>query len=273
MSPNLTRPSPPAAGRRLVVWWAVAVLLAGVGGVLVGVGIASQQHAPQPTAAQANPATAPVITVTTTATVTPSTPTSSAEPLPQSTGLHAPSTAAATTPRSTTSAPTPTTAPTSLTLRASVPLSIAIPSIGVQSTLLQLGLNADKSIEVPPLEEPDSQAGWYKYSPTPGQIGPAVILGHVDSVQYGPGVFFRLGALEPGAAVNITLTNRVVAVFTVNRVVSYPKSAFPSAAVYGEIDQPGLRLITCGGTFDPQAGSYESNIVAYATLTSSHSTP
>jgi len=164
--------------------------------------------------------------------------------------------------------PEPTTAP--LVLAASAPLAIKIPSIGVQSTLLQLGLNPDKSIEVPPLDDPDSKAGWYKYSPTPGQVGPTVILGHVDSAKYGPGIFFKLGALQPGATVEVTLTDRIIAVFTVDKVVAYPKSAFPSTAVYGNIDHPGLRLITCGGTFDPTAGSYESNIVAYATLTARH---
>ena len=157
-------------------------------------------------------------------------------------------------------------------LAASTPLAITIPSIGVQSALVQLGLNPDKSIEVPPLDDPDSKAGWYKYSPTPGQIGATVILGHVDSAKYGPGVFFKLGALQPGATVEVTLTDRIIAVFTVDRVVAYPKSAFPSTAVYGAIDHPGLRLITCGGTFDPAAGSYESNIVAYATLTARHPT-
>lgn len=135
---------------------------------------------------------------------------------------------------------------------------------------MQLGLNPDRTIQVPPLEEKDSHAGWYKYSPTPGQIGPSVMLGHVDSAKNGPAVFFELGALQPGATVAVTLADDTVAVFTVDKVVSYPKSTFPTDAVYGGIDHAGLRLITCGGTFDPRAGSYESNIVAYASLTSSH---
>jgi len=70
---------------------------------------------------------------------------------------------------------------------------------------------------------------------------------HVDSAKYGPGIFFKLGALQPGATVEVTLTDRIVAVFTVDKVVAYPKSAFPSTAVYGTIDHPGLRLVTCGG--------------------------
>ncbi|WP_353649991.1 class F sortase [Nakamurella sp. A5-74] len=251
--------------RLLTLWWVIAVVLAGVGGAAIGGALAGQQHAPQPTAAQANPAPAPTtITITKKATAqAPGTRTgtgASSSPRPKPTPtrptLAGPPTASST--------PTPT-AP--LVLAASAPLAITIPSIGVQSTLVQLGLNPDKSIEVPPLDDPDSKAGWYKYSPTPGQIGPTVILGHVDSVKYGPGVFFKLGALQPGATVEVTLTDRVVAVFTVDKVVAYPKSAFPSSAVYGAIHHPGLRLITCGGAFDPAAGSYESNIVAYATLT------
>jgi len=253
--------------RLLTLWWVIAVVLAGVGGAAVGVAFAGQQHAPQPTAAQANPVPAPAtVTITETPTTAP-TPAAQAPGTDTSKNLRPKPTP--TKPRLSEPPTTPTLKPTTapLVLAASAPSAIKIPSIGVQSTLLQLGLNPDKSIEVPPLDDPDSKAGWYKYSPTPGQIGPTVILGHVDSAKYGPGIFFKLGALQPGATVEVTLTDRIVAVFTVDKVVAYPKSKFPSTAVYGNIDHPGLRLITCGGTFDPAAGSYESNIVAYATLT------
>jgi len=256
--------------RLLTLWWVVAVLLAGVGGGALGVGLAGQQHAPQPTAAQADPVPAPTtVTITQTAAT-------AAQGLGTRIGAGASDSFR---PKPTPTGPRLSVLPTAsgtpkpitpLVLAASAPLAIKIPSIGVQSTLVQLGLNPDKSIEVPPLDDPDSKAGWYKYSPTPGQIGPTVILGHVDSAKYGPGVFFKLGALQPGATVEVTLTDRIVAVFTVDKVVAYPKSAFPSTAVYGTIDHPGLRLITCGGSFDPAAGSYESNIVAYATLTARH---
>ena len=262
--------------RLLSLWWVVAVLLAGVGGAAVGVALAGQQHAPQPTAAQANPVpAASTVTITESATATAAT-TVAGQALGTRIG---PGASSSFRPRPTPTGPRLSGLPTAsgtpkpitpLVLAASAPLAIKIPSIGVQSTLVQLGLNPDKSIEVPPLDDPDSKAGWYKYSPTPGQIGPTVILGHVDSAKYGPGVFFKLGALQPGATVEVTLTDRIVAVFTVDKVVAYPKSAFPSTAVYGTIDHPGLRLITCGGTFDPAAGSYESNIVAYATLTARH---
>jgi len=241
--------------RRGMVWWVIAAVLVAGGGVLVGVGLSNQRHAPQPTAAQAQPDT-------TTASVTPPTPTASpGAPSSPARALRGA--------RSGSSRPAPT-SPPPLVLPRSVPVSIRIPSIGVRSSLLRLGLNADRSIQVPPPYEKDSHAGWYRFSSTPGQLGPAVILGHVDSAKYGPAVFFELGALQRGKTVEITLTDATVAVFTVDKVVAYPKSNFPTAAVYGNIDHAGLRLITCGGTFDPHAGGYQSNIVAYATLTSSY---
>lgn len=156
-----------------------------------------------------------------------------------------------------------------LVLPASEPTGLAIPAIGVTSEIRPLGLNPDRTLQVPPLSG-DSYAGWYRHSPTPGQVGPAVILGHVDSEQDGPGVFFKLGALRPRDTVAVTRADRTVAVFRVERVVRYPKARFPTAEVYGNTDRPALRLITCGGRFDPSALSYEDNVVAYASLVSSH---
>jgi sortase (surface protein transpeptidase) len=146
---------------------------------------------------------------------------------------------------------------------------LEIPQLQVRSELLQLGLNADQTVQVPPLAK-DSQAGWYKFSPTPGQLGPSVILGHVDSAEYGPGIFFKLGALRPGNTLSVTRSDRITAVFRIDRVVSYPKDRFPTLEVYGNTDSAQLRLITCGGKFDLSSHNYESNIVAFATLVSSH---
>jgi hypothetical protein len=153
-------------------------------------------------------------------------------------------------------------------LPAADPIRVDIPAIGVSSDLLQLGLLPDNTVEVPPLAK-NSQAGWYRGSPSPGELGPAVILGHVDSAEYGPGVFFELGALHPGDSVTVTRSDHTAAVFTVDQVVAYPKDAFPTLDVYGNTDNAALRLITCGGRFDPGARSYEDNIVVYASLTSS----
>jgi hypothetical protein len=144
----------------------------------------------------------------------------------------------------------------------SLPVALDIPAIGVHSSLLELGLNPDGTVEVPPLGSPE--AGWYENSPTPGEIGPAVLLGHVDSARTGPGVFYDLRSLLPGDEVRVARADGSTAAFRVDRVENYPKAAFPTAAVYGDIDHPGLRLITCGGAFDATARSYVDNIVVYA---------
>lgn len=157
-----------------------------------------------------------------------------------------------------------------LVLLPSQPISLSIPAIGAKSDLLTLGLNPDGTVEVPSLDDPQSKAGWYKNSPTPGSVGPAIILGHIDSKKYGPGVFYELGNLKPGDEIDVTRHDGSVAVFKVDGVRTYPKSSFPTAEVYGNIDHAGLRLITCGGTFDPSISSYESNIIAFASLVSSH---
>lgn len=224
-----------------------SLLLTVVGVVLLVVALTTQRHAPQP---PASAATAPS---------TASTAASSARlSSPAGHVVAAPSPARA-----------PTPAATGPILARSAPTRLSIPSIGVASDLVNLGLAADDSVQVPPLAK-DSKAGWYRYSPTPGQLGPAVILGHVDSAKYGPGVFFKLGALKPGSLVNVTRADSSVAVFRVDRVVSYPKNNFPTLQVYGNTRNAALRLITCGGKFDFKAHNYLSNIVAYASLVSSH---
>ena len=166
--------------------------------------------------------------------------------------------------------PPPKLATRGLLLPASPPVSLAVPAIGVTSPLIDLGLNPDNTVQVPDLDDPDSKAGWYEYSPTPGSLGPAIILGHIDSKKYGPGVFYNLGKLKPGDTVDVTRKDGKVAVFRIDGVRSYPKDNFPTQEVYGNLDHAGLRLITCGGVFDPDKGSYESNIVAFASLASVH---
>jgi Sortase domain len=153
-------------------------------------------------------------------------------------------------------------------LRRSAPVSVAIPAIGVNSKLLHLGVNADGTIQVPALDTQASEAAWYKYSATPGQIGASVIEGHVDSYR-GPAVFFRLGALRPGDRVDVTLADGITAVFRVTGVRQYLKSAFPARAIYGATEYAALRLITCGGPFDYATGHYLSSTVVFASLTSS----
>ena len=123
-----------------------------------------------------------------------------------------------------------------LTLGRSVPVRLDIPAIGVHAGLVTLGVQPDRSVAVPPLGSRD--AGWYEHSPTPGEVGPAVLLGHVDSAR-GPGVFYNLRMLMPGDVVRVTRADGTVAAFRVDRIGHYPKSAFPTAAIYGDIDHPG----------------------------------
>jgi LPXTG-site transpeptidase (sortase) family protein len=141
-----------------------------------------------------------------------------------------------------------------------LPVTLTIPAIGVQTRLIHLGLAAAGALQVPPTT---AVAGWYTGSPRPGAIGPSVIAGHIDS-HVGPGVFFQLSQLRPGDRVYVRRADGTLAVFRVTAVRSYAKDHFPTLAVYGPTPDAELRLITCGGTFDPQLRSYLSNTVVYA---------
>lgn len=149
-------------------------------------------------------------------------------------------------------------------LARSVPVSVRIPRIGAQSTLIPLGLNADQTVQVPPVSTP-MQAGWYENGPTPGEVGPAVILGHVDG-NHQLGIFYRLHELGPGDEVLVARQDGSTARFAVTRVQQVGKNAFPTEAVYGDTADAELRLITCGGSFDAAARSYRDSIIVYAVL-------
>jgi hypothetical protein len=140
------------------------------------------------------------------------------------------------------------------------PVSLSIPVIGVHTRLIRLGLTAQGTLQVP---ASTAVAGWYTGGPRPGQVGSAVIAGHIDSY-LGPGVFFRLRLLRPGNRVYVRQAGGRLAVFRVYAEHSYPKDHFPTQRVYGPAPDPELRLITCGGTFNPATGSYLNNVVVYA---------
>ena len=216
---------------------ATAVLLvAGVTAVVIGV--RAQRQAPQPPLAAASPVD-----------VIPSTP---------GTDRSSPRTGGA---------PTPSATTRGQLLSRSLPTHLTVPAIGVDTALSQIGPDSSGRIKTPPLDR-DSRAYWLSVSPTPGQLGPSTIIGHVDSAAYGPAVFFRLGALRQRDTISVTRGDGTVAVFQVERVVEYSKAKFPTQAVYGNIDHAGLRLITCGGTFNASKRSYDGNIVVYAALVS-----
>jgi hypothetical protein len=146
------------------------------------------------------------------------------------------------------------------------PTSISIPVIHVRSALQSLGENADGTVQVPAPGAHYDEAGWYRYSPTPGALGPAVILGHIDSAKQGPSVFYRLGELKPKDTIAISRADGTVATFAVDAVRRYPKTAFPTQLVYGNTPDAALRLVSCGGSFDHATGHYRDNIVVFATL-------
>ena len=158
-------------------------------------------------------------------------------------------------------APTPSRSAPPVVAR-SVPVALRIPTIGVDVSLSTLGVNFDGTVQVPTDYQ---QPGWFRLGPTPGQVGSAVILGHVDNHQ-GPAVFFKIRSLVPGDQVNVTLADGVTAQFAVTSVAMYSKPDFPAQQVYGSHGSSALQLVTCGGAFDTQTGSYLSNIVVYTSL-------
>jgi hypothetical protein len=144
--------------------------------------------------------------------------------------------------------------------RAAFPVAVEIPGIGVRASLIELGIDADRRLEVP--ADPEL-AGWFVGGPWPGEQGAAVIAGHVDST-LGPAVFHQVPRLEAGDVVLVHRTDDTTATFAVDRVEWWPKDGFPTDAVYREADGAELRLITCGGVFDRARLSYEDNVIVFA---------
>jgi sortase (surface protein transpeptidase) len=148
-----------------------------------------------------------------------------------------------------------------LTVR-SAPLQLHIPAIGLSQPLATLGVNANGTVQVPTNIQ---QPGWYQFGPSPGEVGSAVILGHVDSYR-GAAVFFKLRDLVPGDLVGVTLADGGTAQFKVTSVAMYLKTKFPAQLVYSSLGASSLNLVTCGGVFDSHTGHYLSNVVVYSSL-------
>jgi sortase (surface protein transpeptidase) len=163
-----------------------------------------------------------------------------------------------------TSAPKLTSAPMARALPASMPVRVEIPALGVNAPLIELGRNANGTLQVPPLDNHDL-AGWFDRSVTPGQKGTSVILGHVDNFT-GPSVFFSIKALQPGEVIKVVRADGDTAVFSVDGVQEVAKVTFPASIIYERTRYPELRLITCGGPFDTATRQYLDNIVVYSHL-------
>ena len=275
--------------RRGLVAAAAAAVFAIAGVAVIGIAFAGQQEEPEqpplsasassPTASASSPtasASSPTATIPTQAETAPTQAATSSPAETNGPDPFAPAPAPTDLPKPPVVAPAPapkveangTLKVVGPILPASKPVSLAIPAIGVQSSLLHLGLTPQNSLEVPAPGPDYDKAGWYRNSPAPGSLGPAVLLGHIDSKTNGPSVFYKLGSVRPNDEVKVTRADNTVAVFKVTEVRRFEKKNFPTWLVYGDTDHAALRLITCGGPFDRDTGSYRDNIIVLASLVS-----
>jgi hypothetical protein len=237
-------------GRRgALLTLALAALVAGV--VLVVVALVSQTSAPEPprSVGDVDPSSRPSTSVSSSATASAGSSVGA--------GVQTPAPAG-----STTEGPPP--------LKASRPVRITIPAIKVSSVVNPIGLTKQGELAVPQPGPHLNQAAWFEHSPTPGQPGPSIIEGHVDS-ESGPSVFYDLGNVRPGNKIHIVRADGVETVFTVNAVRDFKKSEFPTTLVYGakDLSKPQLRVITCSD-FDRSIGHHVGNEVVFAHLTAVH---
>ncbi|MDQ3423474.1 MAG: class F sortase [Actinomycetota bacterium] len=235
----------------------VAAVLGVVGLVAVGSALLSQQPAPPtPPQTAGDALTGPA--------AGPPTSSSSDEPTPSTSNKPTPSVSDEPRERREQPPQKPATqTQTPLELDYSEPVRLDIPALDVSTTMEDLGLSHDGTMEVP--VDPD-KAGWFTPSVPPGVVGASVIAGHVTWDQE-PVVFFRLGDLRSGDEVEVLRADGQTAVFTVQRIGQFAKSEFPTAQVYDRPSRPGLRLITCGGAYDEVNNRYLDNVVVWASLT------
>ncbi|MGW1145051.1 class F sortase [Streptomyces sp. NPDC002454] len=144
---------------------------------------------------------------------------------------------------------------------ASTPTRVLVPSLGISSGLMPLGLNRDGTVEVPPADR-GMTAGWYTGRPVPGAPGPAVIIGH-NTTRRGPAVFERLKDIREGARITVRTTAGKDVHFRVTARETVRKRSFPTEKVYGDTPERALRLITCDGAYD-DAGHPVDNLIVYA---------
>jgi sortase (surface protein transpeptidase) len=244
MTEDVGRPGATPAARRpgRVVTTVLALVLLLGGGTAVAVGLTGRDAVPPPLA------TGPSSTYDGAAggaTDSPSGTPSASDPPPRVAAQESP-------------APAETAA-----VEVAAPVRVSIPAIGVTSDLLHLGLREDRRLQVPEGDDFDT-AAWYDGSPRPGEVGPAVLLGHVSSAARGPSVFFDLTRVAVGDTVEVTREDGTVATFEVYDLQQFPKDAFPTTQVYGNTEGPELRLITCGGFIAESTGRFSDNVIVFA---------
>jgi Sortase domain len=149
-------------------------------------------------------------------------------------------------------------------LSRSIPTRISIPSLGIRAKVIEVGRAADGSIATP-AADPAEATGWYRLGPTPGELGTAVIVGHVDTHSQ-PAVFHRLPELRKGRLIEVNREDHKVATFIVESVETFPKTSFPTDRVFDSTDRARLVLVTCGGTWVGGDIGYSDNVIVFATL-------
>lgn len=139
------------------------------------------------------------------------------------------------------------------------PVAVTVPGIGLLASVIPVGVDANNQLDVPSAE----LVGWYQYGPHPGSAGSTVLAAHVD---YGgvPGAFFDLSNVLPGQLLNVELADGSVMSYEVTGNNVYDKTELPAEELFRKDGDPTLYLITCGGTFDPSARSYQANVVVSA---------
>lgn len=247
---------------------AVAVVLLVGGGTAVAVGLSGPDATPPPalTAPASSNAPVPSSVAPSSPVVPPSEPStvpSAPPPAPTVAAAAPPPAPAAPPPATAAPRPAPAAPPPAPAADPAEPVRVSIPAIGVESDLLHLGLAEDGSLQVPQGDDFDT-AAWFDGSPRPGEVGPAVIEGHVSSRARGPSVFYELGNLAVGDTVDVTRGDGSTVSFEVYDLQQFPKDAFPTLQVYGNTDGPELRLITCGGTIAESSGHFTDNIIVFA---------
>lgn len=255
--PTAGAPRPDARRPGRVVSTAVAVALLLGGGIAVAVGLTDQGATPAPPPLSA-PAGDDVASAGPSVGPGPAAAVPGTSPAAPSTGVPSPAAPSTTAPSS--GAPG---GPAEEVTPVALPVSVSIPAIGVDSDLLHLGLDPDGSLQVPQGADFD-RAAWFDGSPRPGEPGPAVIEGHVSSIDRGPSVFFELTRLQVGDRVEVTRADGSTATFEVYDLQQFPKDSFPTIQVYGNTAGPELRLITCGGTVAESTGRFVDNVIVFA---------
>lgn len=147
----------------------------------------------------------------------------------------------------------------------SLPVRIIIPTLNITAEFeTPLGLDSEGAVEVP---EAYDTVGWYKYGPTPGEIGPAVIFGHVDTYE-GPAIFYSLGQLKEGDEIVVEREDGTSVTFAVQGFERVRQDEFPNDRVYGNLSYPGIRLVTCTGIYDKKSQHYSHNLIVYGKIVS-----